>query len=42
MHTLFAIARNSAVVVALLGTLALTFVVVAKWLSDNAEEPGAH
>ncbi len=42
MHTLFAIARNSVAVVALLGTLALTFVVVAKWLADNSEEPGAH
>lgn len=42
MHTFLAIARNSIAVIALLVTLAGGFVFVAKWLSDNTEEPGAH
>ncbi len=42
MHTFFAIARNSLAVMALLGTLAGGFVLVAKWLADNSDEPGAH
>ncbi len=42
MHTLFAIARNTVIVIAALGTFGAIMVGISMWLAANSEESGSY
>lgn len=42
VHTLYAILRNTVIVIACLGTFGAIMVAISMWLAQNSEEPGAH
>lgn len=42
MHTLYAILRNTAIVIVCLGAFAAIMVTIGMWLHQNSEEPDAH